>query len=37
MTTFYDGINAKNQFIKHFLDNKICIFEEYIAFNLLED
>ena len=30
--TFYDCINTIYQFIKHFLDNKMSIFEEYGAF-----
>ena len=30
--TFFDCINTIYQFITPFLDNKICIFEEYGAF-----
>ena len=33
--TFYDCINTIYQFIKAFLDNKMSIFEEYWAFNIL--
>ena len=32
--TFHDCINTIYQFIKHFLDNKMSIFEDYGAFNL---
>ena len=31
--TFYDCINTIYQFIKHFFDNKMSIFEEYGTFN----
>ena len=30
--TFYDCIDTQYQFIKHFSDNKMSIFEEYGAF-----
>ena len=33
--TFYDCTNAIYKFIKPFLDNKMSIFEEYWAFNIL--
>ena len=35
--TFYDCVNTIYQFIKPFLDNKMSVFEEYGAFNLLND
>ena len=33
--TFYDYVNTIYQFVKRFLDNKMSIFEEYGAFNII--
>ena len=35
--TFYDYINTMYEFIKSFLDDKLSVFEEYGAFNLLSN